>query len=133
MAVALAVFLAVIVAPGSADQPTVITVNVAPFTDVNPCTGLLHTVNISLTIFLHDGHNNNVVQHVDRSGFTDSGYEMFSGQSQSVNNGHVITAHFRDLWRNDEGSIFEAAGRLKVNLNQGVVQINEAGLRCIQE
>ena len=131
MAAALTVLLAVMMSPASADQPTVVTINFPPFEDVNPCTGLLHTVNISLTRFIHDGHNNNFVVHVERTGFTDSGYTMFSGHLQLVDNAQVLISSFKDLWRNDDGSIFEAARTLIVNENQGEIQVDEGGLRCI--
>jgi len=130
MAVGLSVFLAVLTAPASADQPMVLT-NVVTFVDENPCTGLDHTITIFLNAFIHD-HNNNFVVHVERTGITDSGYTMFNGHAQFVDNSHVIVNTFKDLWRSeDDGSMFEAAFTMIVNLNQGEIKVQEGAIRCI--
>jgi hypothetical protein len=125
-----AVSLVVTMAPALADAPTVLTDQVT-FVDENPCTGLDHTITIFMTVFVHEDHNNNLVVHVERTGITDSGYTMFNGQLQFVNNSHVVVQTFKDLWRNDDGSIFEAAALLVINLNQGEIQVQQGAIRCI--
>ncbi len=127
---ALTVLLATMMAPASADEPTEIALPPEVFVDVDPCTGDDHLVTIFLDLFLHE-HNNNVVAHLIRSGFTDSGYDMFAGNEHFVGNGHVIIDGFKDLWRNDDGRMFEAAGRFVLNLNQGEVKVDDLALRCI--
>jgi hypothetical protein len=127
---AVAVGLVVTITPASADAPTVLT-NQVTFVDENPCTGLDHTITIFMTAFVHDDHNNNFVVHVERTGTTDSGYTMFNGQSQFVDNSHVVVQTFKDLWRSDDGSMFEAAALLVINLNQGEIQVQQGAIRCI--
>jgi hypothetical protein len=125
-----AVSLVVTMAPALADAPTVLTDQVT-FVDENPCTGLDHTITIFMTVFVHEDHNNNLVVHVERTGITDSGYTMFNGQLQFVNNSHVVVQTFKDLWRNDDGSVFEAAALLVINVNQGEIQVQRGAIRCI--
>jgi hypothetical protein len=125
-----AVGLVVTMAPALADAPTVLTDEVT-FVDENPCTGLDHTITIFMTVFVHEDHNNNLVVHVERTGITDSGYTMFNGQLQFVNNSHVVVQTFKDLWRNDDGSTFEASALLVINLNQGEIKVQQGAVRCI--
>ena len=130
LAALLTVSLATLIAPASADKPTELQDHVV-FPDVDPCTGDIHEVNIFFDVFLHEGHKKNVVVHTKTTGFTDSGYEMFAGSTHIVENDHVFIRGNKDLWRNDDGQMFEAASTFVLNLEQGEVKVDNFGLRCI--
>ena len=128
---ALTVLLGTMMAPALADEPTQVIVDPAVFSDVDPCTGNDHVITIFFDVFLHEDHNNMFVGYVVRSGFTDSGYEMFAGREHFVNNHHAINSWFRDAWRNDDGRMFEVSARFVMNLNQNKVTVDKFVFRCI--
>jgi hypothetical protein len=121
----------IMMAPASADEPIVITPPPNVFVGVDPCTGDLHGVSIYFTVFVHTDHNNNIVIHLDRTGFTDSGYEMFAGQGHQVVNTGVLTFSLTDMWINEDGRMFQATERVLVNFEKGEVIYDEFRARCI--
>lgn len=122
----------VIAAPfAAADRPANFTVNIGPFVDVDPCTGELHEVTLFFDIYEHQGHNNNFVAKVIRTGWTDSGYEMFAGGETFIINQGVVMGRFKDMWRNDDGRMFEVSANFVLNFNQFEVKVNRFGFRCI--
>ena len=121
--------LIVTMSPTSADAPIIVT-DERTFDDVNPCTSEVDTISLFFTVYIHD-HKNNFVVHVQRNGITASGYTLLNGQEQFVDNSQVITAHFKDIWLSADGSMFEAAGRFLLNVNQGDVKVDSLALRCI--
>jgi hypothetical protein len=66
-----------------------------------------------------------------RTGFTDSGYELFAGNEIQVDNGNVFISKFKDMWRNDDGRMFEASGRFIFNINQEEVKVDSFVFGCI--
>ena len=101
------------------------------FEALNPCTGEPHEITIFLDFYEHQNHPNNFVARVVRTGYTSDGYEMFSGGEIFVANKGVFSGRFKDLWRNDGGQIFEAAGKFLFNNNKEELTVNRFRLRCV--
>lgn len=131
LAAALAALLATMLPRALADKPTEISFPPDVFIDFDPCTGGLHEITIFFDVFLHEGHKNNFVGRAVRTGFTDSGYELFTGHEIVVDNGNVFVAKFKDMWRTDDGRMFEASGRFTYNIIQDEVKVDKFVFRCI--
>ena len=95
-------------APASADRPVQEGPFLDVFDDVNPCTGLIHTVTISTTFSVHS-HDGTEVVTGESEISTSSG---FSGQGRSsfVGTGKIERAHFLDMLSNDAGDRIQARG-----------------------
>ena len=131
LAAAFATLLCAVMAPVLADKPTELSFPPAVFVDFDPCTGEFHEITIFFDVFLHEGHKNNFVGRAVRTGFTDSGYELFAGNEIQVDNGNVFISKFKDMWRNDDGRMFVASGRFIFNINQEEVKVDSFVFRCI--
>ena len=101
------------------------------FQDIDPCTGSLHEITIFLDIYEHQEHPNNFLAQVVRTGYTDSGYEMFSGNEIFRINKNVVISKFKDMWRNDDGRMFEVSGQFILNFRQNEVKFDGGTFRCI--
>lgn len=121
--------LLTMVAPAIADPPTEGSFQ-AVFDDVDPCTGDLHEVTIFIDFFLHE-HPNNFVANEIRTGFTDSGYEMFAGDGNVTITTNIFKQAFKDMWRHDDGRMFLARGVFVLNFDTGEVQADNVALECI--
>ena len=113
--------------PASADQPIEFSYSFT-FPSVNPCTNEPHEVTIEVDARLHL-HQNNEVAHESRTGYTDDGYVMDHGVFSHGFNGNVHRDAFNDMWRNDDGSKFQARGVL-VEREDGII-VDNFSLRCI--
>ena len=113
-----------------ADEPVNFSFPVS-FSDINPCTGELHDITIFLDFYEHQGHPNNFVGRIVRSGWTSDGYETFAGGEIFVANRGVVSGRFKDMWRNEEGQMFHASGRFLFNINQLEVKLDRFELRCV--
>ena len=98
------------------------------FTDLNPCTGLVHTITVTGTLYLQD-NNGAFVIRVDRSISTSSGYEG-SGRFVSVTNGSVMTVMLGDRLVSGSGSVIDAGFHLVVDLSDGSVKHLKGGVTC---
>jgi hypothetical protein len=124
--------LAVGLAPSVlADKPILVTPDPDVFIDVDPCTGELHEFTIYVDAYEHAGHKNNFVVRIVMTGFTDSGYEMFAGGENVGWNKGVFGGRFKDMWRHDDGRMFEVSGLFVFNGNQLEVKVDKSTLRCI--
>jgi hypothetical protein len=117
------------VAPAEADPPTEEGPFVDVFSDVNPCTGLLHTVTISATFSVHDHHRTEVVTG-DSVLSTSSG---FSGQGTSsfTSNSQVERARFIDMLTNDAGDRIQAKGVFVIDLSTDTARVERFELTCV--
>ena len=118
-------------AAAMADRPTEISFGPDVFNDVDPCTGDLMELAIFFDTFVHLGHPNNFVDRGIRTGFTDSGYELFAGNDMILQNKNVFRIKFKDMWRHDDGRMFRANGVFVFNFNTGEVQVDNFALECV--
>jgi hypothetical protein len=119
------------VAPAMADKPAEIPFGPDVFLDVDPCTGVEHEITIFFDTFVHLGHPNNSVDRAIRTGWTDSGYELFAGNDIILENNNVFMSKFKDMWRHDDGRMFRARGVFVLNFNTGEVQVDNFSLTCV--
>jgi hypothetical protein len=103
------------VAPAVADPPTEEVQPLDVFDDVNPCTGLIHTVTIAVTLSVHDHQGTEVVAGDSvistSTGFSGQGTASFTSNSQ------VERFHFIDMLTNDEGDRIQAKGVFVIDLS----------------
>ena len=126
------VLVGLMAAPAAADKPA----EFGPFTDgpfqgFDPCTGLEMDVEITFTVFVHEGHNNNFVNRFgERTGETSSGYVLVGGHDDYRDNNNGASASFKDVWRNPEnGNKLQATGRLRMVGNSA--GIDSFDIRCV--
>ena len=129
---AITALLTTMTVPSSADKPVDFPVPPAEFDDFDPCTGEIQSITIFLDVLLHQ-HKNNFVATVVRTGFTSAGYQMFAGtQVQLQNfNGGIFGDRFVDMWRNDDGRMFQAAGNFVFDTNTNEVRVEHFNFQCI--
>jgi len=129
---ALTVLLATMMAPASADEPVDFPFPPAVFDDSDPCTGEIQTITIFFDVLLHV-HKNNFVARVIRTGFTTAGFEMFNGtQLQTQNsNSNIFKDSFVDMWRRDDGLMFQARGNFVLDLDTFEVKVDNFRLKCL--
>jgi len=123
-----AVFMALIAAPVSADEPEVFTDQVV-FEALNPCSGELHTVTLNFLISIHE-HPDEFNVRVRRTGYTSDGYVMKWGKETFVASDGTEMGQFRDPWINPStGEKFRAEARfLAVD---GEVLVDDFRLVCL--
>lgn len=139
VAAATVMFVGLVSAPASADEPVVFTVPVdVVYQLVNPCTGLpIEVTFVDVTFMYHVDHLNNYVAKSVPSiggGFTDDGYVMKGG-------GDVLTASFNSgavvwntplLFRNpDTGSVFRQNSLLVRFLTEPEPRVLNVELVCL--
>ena len=83
--------------------------------------------------YKHSGHRKNYVAQLIRTGFSDSGYELFAGHEMIVADGHAYVNWWRDMWRNDDGRIMEVSFRFIRNENQDKVSVDKFIFRCVSD
>jgi hypothetical protein len=118
-------------APAAADPPTTEQFSFT-FEDVNPCTGLIHTVTIAGTAFFHD-HDGRTVGRAERTitttptGFVGRGTESF------VDNGHVFMDRLTDILTNPAGDRIRAQFVIVVDLSTDpvTVRVEKGAVTCL--
>ncbi|MGI9605108.1 MAG: hypothetical protein ACR2P0_03120 [Acidimicrobiales bacterium] len=119
---------AVGISAAAADPPATFSDSVT-FHDINPCSGDEHEITLNFEIREHQGHKNNFVVHLSRTGTTDDGYVMNHGVETITGNKNVFRAHFTDQWRHADGSKFRVKG-VFVAKEDGVV-VDRFDITCI--
>ena len=115
--------------PASTDKPVVETFGPFTETDIDPCTGKLHNLTFTVTIYDHF-HRNNIVTKIDKEAFTDSGYVLVGGAHKITENKSVFFINYRDVWRNpDTGAKMQATGQVRFAGNSPVIE--NFTLRCV--
>jgi hypothetical protein len=78
----------------------------AQFEDVNPCSGLVHTITFTGTARIHE-HDGRVVVHAQRTITTSSGFEG-RGRDTFVYNGKIQKVTANDMLTNESGDRIRA-------------------------
>ena len=129
-----AALLLVVAAPAGADPPTQVGPFEDTFDDVNPCTGLVHTVTIAATFSVHS-HDGPIVAQGDRTLSTSSGF--FGEGTSSFVLGEIEMFRFTDLLSNDAGDRIKATGVFVEqdpdleDLSTGTVRVDRFDLTCL--
>jgi hypothetical protein len=118
-----------VAAPATADQPTEMGPFVIIFDDLNPCTGLVHTVTIAITLFVHD-HDGVIVERGDRMVSTSSGYSG-RGTHSFVHNGQVAMFRLTDILTNDAGDRIRAKLVIIEDLSSSTLRVDRFDLTCL--
>jgi hypothetical protein len=124
-----AALLLVVAAPAGADPPTQVGPFEETFDDVNPCTGLVHTVTIAATFSVHSHNGPTIVAQGDRTLSTSSGF-VGEGTSSFVL-GQIEMFRFTDLLSNDAGDRIKATGVFVEDLSTGTVRVDRFDLVCL--
>ncbi len=122
-----AVFVGVMAAPAVADDPVHFVEDVS-FDALNPCTGEVHTVNITFSVFEHF-HGDEFVARVRRTGTTSDGYDLVKGREVFKADPTGVWGWFRDVWSNPDGGAFFAMGAFEMRGDD--VLMDEFRIRCI--
>lgn len=119
--------------PLQADKPFLFFDESNTFIDLDPCTGLDQEITIYFTGYLHV-HKNNFVLLVERSGESDAGYYMFSGvETQTFNTiNEVFKAGFVDMWRADDGRLWQVRGNFVVDETTFDVKVDKFTYKCLK-
>ena len=129
VAVLLGVVALAFAVPAAADPPTAFPFEFV-FEDVNPCTGLIHTVTIAGTAFVHD-HDGRIVAHSERTITTSPTGFVGHGTDSYVLNGQVEMFRLADILTNPAGDRIRARFVIVVDLSSGTVKVVTGELTCL--
>jgi hypothetical protein len=129
LAVLLGVAALVYAVPASADRPTAFPFEFT-FPDVNPCTGLIHTVTIAGTEWVHE-HDGRVVATSERTITTSPTGYVGHGTDTYVLNGQVEMFGLTDILTSPSGDRIRAHFALVVNLSSGKVTFAGGPPTCL--
>jgi hypothetical protein len=129
LAVLLGVVALVFAVPAAADPPTAFPFEFV-FDDVNPCTGLTHTVTIAGTTSVHD-HGGRIVAHSERTITTSPTGFVGHGTDSNVLNGQVEMFRLTDILTNPSGDRIRARFVIVVDLSTGTVRVEKGELTCL--
>jgi hypothetical protein len=118
--VLLGVAALVLAVPAAADPPTAFPFEFV-FDDVNPCTGLTHTVTIAGITLVHD-HDGRIVAHSERTITTSPSGFVGHGADSHVLNGQVEMFRLADILTNSSGDRIRARTVIMVDLSSGTVR-----------
>jgi hypothetical protein len=115
--------------PAAADSPTAMPFEVT-FPDVNPCTGLIHTVTISGTEFVHS-HDGRIVVRSERTITTDPTGFVGHGAGAFLDNGQVFKFTSTDILTNPAGDRIRARTVFVLDLSTETVRVDRFELTCL--
>jgi hypothetical protein len=115
--------------PAAADPPTAFPFEFV-FDDVNPCTGLIHTVTIAGTTFVHD-YDGRIVAYSDRTITTSPTGFVGHGTDSYVLNGQVEMFRLTDILTDPSGDRIRARSVIVVDLSTGTVRVEKGELTCL--
>ena len=114
--------------PAGADPPSEVGPFVDVFEDVDPCTGLVHTVTIEATFFVHS--HDRMVARGERTLSTSSGYEG-SGSSSFVLNGRIEMFRSTDILTDPSGNRIRANVLFVLDVPNDAVRVDQFSLTCL--
>jgi len=97
------------------------------FVDVNPCTGLDHTITVTGTLYVYDRGLHGLHDRLDRTVSTSSG---FSGHGTEISVDHERIFVVHDLLTNESGE-HELASLVIVRGPDGTVRVDRFELSCV--
>jgi hypothetical protein len=100
------------------------------FPDVNPCTGLIHTVTIAGTEFVHS-HDGRIVAHLKRTITTDPTGFVGHGSESFVDNGQVVRDTLTDILTNPAGDRIRAHFVFVLDLSTDTVRVEKGEVTCL--
>ena len=115
--------------PAAADAPTAMPFEVT-FPDVNPCTGLMHTVTIAGTEFVHS-HDGRIVVHSTRTITTAPTGFVGHGAGAFLDNGQVFKFTSTDILTNPAGDRVRARTVFMLDLSTETVGVDRFELTCL--
>lgn len=125
-----ALMVMMLASPAAADPPTIDYFS-DTFPDVNPCTGLIHTVTIDHTIFQHD-HDGRVIEHGVSSVTTSTGFEG-GGTTTFVETEGALVFRLVDVLTDEAGSRIMASVVFVLDPMTGAVRVELGDLTCIHD
>jgi hypothetical protein len=125
---ALSVVALAFAAPAAADPPAPFSF-VDVFPDVNPCTGNVMTVTISVNGFVHE-HGSREVSYAKRTITTSDGFAG-RGTETFVFNGQIILFRQTDIMTNASGDRFRARGVFVFDLSTDTARVERFELTCL--
>ena len=113
----------------SAAPPTRFSTTIT-FVDVNPCTGLDHTVTIAADVTeIYQGGR--TVGHAKRTTSTEPTGFVGRGTDSFVDNGQVVRATQTDILTNPAGDRIRASSVFVVDKDTGVLRVEKFELTCL--
>jgi hypothetical protein len=128
-AVLLSALLALSAAAVAAADPRTEIADEVSFLDVDPCTGAVHEVTISVNLLVHF-HDRVTAARGVRTLSTSSGY-VGRGTSSFVENGRVEMFRFTDLLADEPGNRIRAREVLVIDPSTGTFRVRELELKCL--
>ncbi len=99
------------------------------FDDVNPCSGLIHTVTFTGTAWIQETDGRTVVRE-KRTITTSSGF-LGRGSDTFVDNGNIQKLTLNDMLTNGSGDRIKAQFIMVFDLSTATVQVLRGGLTCV--
>ncbi len=115
-----------VVAAASAPTPVPIFIQ---FDDLNPCSGLVHTVTFTGTAWIQE-LDGRVVIREQRTITTSSGFEG-RGTDTFVDNGNIQTFRLDDMLTNESGDRIRAHGLMVFDLSTLTVHVEKFAVTCV--
>ena len=115
-------------APAVADRPFE-SQFVEVFDDVNPCTGGIQTVTITVTEFVHE-HDGRVIAPQDRTITTSDGF-VGRGSGIFLRNGQTLLLRASDILVNAAGDRIKAQFVLVVDLASDTARVDKGSVTCL--
>lgn len=126
----LVVSLSLANAPPATADPPVQDIFEETFDDVNPCTGLTHTVTIGFVFHQHN-HGERFVEHGETTITTAPTGFVGRGTTTLVENGQVLVFRETDILSNDAGDRIRARLLFVMDAATGTVKVEEFELTCV--
>jgi hypothetical protein len=112
----------------AASAPTAVPI-FEQFDDVNPCSGLIHTVTFTGTAWVHE-HNGRFIVRAQRTITTSSGFEG-RGTDTFVGNGSVFKVTLNDMLTHPSGDRIRPHFVLVVDVSTETVRVLKGSLTCV--
>lgn len=114
--------------PAAAD-PTSALPFLDEFDDVNPCTGDIHTVTVTGTLWIHE-HDGRFVINGERTITTSSGF-LGRGNTSFVSNGGVEKITLNDILKHESGDKIRARFVIVTDLSTSTIRAITGALTCV--